>query len=241
MIQLLKTQRRKRLLAHYKELAITLSVLYALLLVSYFFIEVRPLKKVRITVKSLLAFLYLAFAALNVFLFFEGYLQILVMAALVFNAAGDILLVTSRKNMVRGACFFFVGALFLSAAMIISLTRTSVKLSSVLAGVLLGAAVIFAALMLQYKGVISFGKIAVITNAYIAGVTLMGSLALICLLSFDFSGTFMLAVGSLLFTLSDYLLILYIFKSKKSPLLVCNSASYFSGMWLIASSLAFLI
>lgn len=228
-------------MAHYKELAIILSVLYACLLISYFFIEVRPLKKARIVIKSLMAFLYLAFAALNIFLYFEGYLQILVMTALAFNAIGDILLVTSGKNMVKGACFFFVGALFLSAVMIVFLTRASIGFSNIFWGILFAAVIIFAALMLQCKGVMRFGKIAVITNAYIAGVTLMGSLALICLISLDFSGAFMLAVGSLLFTLSDYLLILYIFKSKKSPLLVCNSASYFSGMWIISASLAFLI
>ncbi len=225
-------------MAHYTEFAVILSVLYACLLFFYFFIEVRPLKKARIVVKSLMAFLYLAFAALNFALYYSGYLQALIMAALFFNAAGDILLVTSQKNTVRGACCFFVGACFLSAAMIITLSQAKIEPLNTLWGIFFGVLIIAAALILQHKGFISFGKITFITNIYVAGVTLMGSLALICLISLGSAGGYLLSSGCLLFTLSDYLLILYMFKSKKSPLLVSNSASYFSGMWLIALSFA---
>lgn len=224
-------------MAYYKEFAIILSAVYACLLLSYFFIEVRPLKKARIIVKSLLVFLYLTFAAVNTIFYFKGYLQILVLCALVFNAAGDILLVTSRKNMVRGAAIFLVGSLFLSAVMIILLITNRISFSRAWWALIFGVVMLTLTFILQYKGILDLGKIAFITSVYLIGVTLMGTLALMCLITLN-GGALTLAAGSLLFTLSDYLLILYIFKSKKSPLLVSNSASYFSGMWLISLSLA---
>lgn len=221
----------------YKEFAVIISTLYVCLLLSYFFIEVRPLKKARIIVKSLLVFLYLAFAVINTALYFKGYLQILVLCALVFNAAGDILLVTSDKNMVRGAAIFLVGSSFLSAVMIILLITSGVSFSRAWWALLFGAVMLALTFILQHKGILKLGKIAFITSVYLTVVTLMGTLALMCLITLS-GGALMLAAGSLLFTLSDYLLIIYIFKSKKSPLLISNSASYFSGMWLISLSLA---
>ncbi|MEG1528062.1 MAG: lysoplasmalogenase family protein [Clostridia bacterium] len=219
-------------------------VVYAVLLFIYFFVEVRQNRTNRIVVKTILAVLYFALAVVGSALnFTRPIIQIAMLVGLVFTLAGDIFLVTTntKEGLVNGGIIFYVGNIALLATLVYMINIFGVPFTTYSWG-LLGCFVLFILIIVaQRLKLISFGNSAWLVVAYLMTISICALLS-ICIATYRQSVfATLFAVGMTLFMISDYFIVLYNYKWRKKSILICNSASYFAGIFLVALSLGFLL
>lgn len=221
---------------------VILICLYVVFLVLYCFVKTRPkLARARIFAKLVLATIYLSLALANLFtsgIYPFPFFKTAVCLACVFAWAGDCLLL-SKRTFAAGVAGFFVANLLLISAEVDLMGKINLGL-----GDFLGAAIIFVIFygglaVMQMGGFISFGKRVLPLNVYIATATLSGSLGLMLACNGNNIFYALFGIGAGLFMVSDYLMGAYLYKFKIPVFTVANSILYFSGMFMVALSLAF--
>ena len=211
-----------------------LVAIYALFMVGYMLIKAFGVgNPYRGWVKAVLSSTFLGvglhFTAIN-----GWHLDSLLVAIALFLAwIGDALLVFKHKsNMFHAGCVSFGFAnLFLIAHSLIVYQWEWWSL-------ILFAAFMAASLLCQKFGVFSFGRSALYLNFYSITVGYNGLHGLALAIVLGTTPALLFGIGSMLFLTSDVVLGLFMFKFKKWPMDVLNTLLYFSGMMLIAFSIA---
>ncbi|MDD3831427.1 MAG: lysoplasmalogenase family protein [Clostridia bacterium] len=221
---------------------IVFAVVYICLLITYFFVEVRPNQRLRASIKIPLASLFLLLAIINTVLNpVQLYIKLALLLACILALVGDILLVIADDMswFVRGGICFSVcnciSALAMFAYLIVSRLPFIDWWWFILTFIILTGIVI----SLQATRVINLGKMRAGLTAYLTTITLCCALGLAIAVCYATPFTILLGLGYMLFMISDYFLITYKVLIHKKPLLVLNSATYFVGMFLIAMAMAF--
>lgn len=220
-------------------LQLAITAVYFGLLISYLTVSAGEKNKQRLIQKMVLCGLYLVFAVLNCILFEGNVLYcVMVFCALILACAGDYLLALgSKKAFAIGSALFLATNAVLAALQIICIVSLQLTFAEIW-WCLIPFAVFFCTfLFADIKEILHFGRLKKIISIYIVIVTLSGSLGIALIASGNTSGIF-LGIGTFLFMVSDYCLGIARFTASRPPLAqILNSATYFTGIFLIALSL----
>ena len=172
----------------------------------------------------------------------EGGFPRLVLLGLFFGALGDILLnlrwvfeKLNQKIFLSGIAAFLTGHILYLAALI---PLSESLLVCVICGVLV-AAILLAVIFKTFEVKLAFKIFGIL---YLGAVILMTSIAIgNCITSGFETSALLYAIGAVLFTVSDVVLIFNTFgKESKFSLRITNLSLYYIGQLLIASSLFFI-
>ena len=173
---------------------------------------------------------------------YEGGFPRLVLLGLFFGALGDILLnlrwvfeKLNQKIFLSGIAAFLTGHILYLAALI---PLSESLLLCVICGVLV-AAILLAVIFKTFEVKLAFKIFGIL---YLGAVILMTSIAIgNCITSGFETSALIYAIGAVLFTVSDVVLIFNTFgKESKFSLRITNLSLYYIGQLLIASSLFFI-
>ncbi len=218
-----------------------ITVVYALLLFSYFFVETRKeLFPYRVAIKIVLASTYLILSVVNTLLTGNEYtiFKILVCVAAFFAWFGDTFLLFKKMERV-GVLSFLIANIMLIISEMNLIANTSLTFGEVWWAILIVVGLYGALLFLQFIKFVDFGKETIPLNVYIFTMTVTGSIGLTLAFSNISTLLWLFGLGVAFFMVSDYCLGAYLYKGRPKTMLVLNSASYFTGMLLIALSLGF--
>ena len=162
------------------------------------------------------------------------HVTMLVPIALLFAWIGDALLLAKHK-----LAYFHTGCLFFGISNVL-LTAYAIHVYKWQWWSLIAFAVFMVAMFLcQRYNVFSFGKSKRYLNFYSLAVGYNGFLGLSIALTVASTPAILFGLGCFMFLVSDFALAMFMFKCKKWPIDVLNSLLYFSGLMLIALSLAY--
>ena len=173
---------------------------------------------------------------------YDGAFPKLVFIGLIFGALGDILLnlrwvfeKLNQKIFLSGIAAFLTGHILYLAALI---PLSESLLVCVICGVVV-AAIILAIIFKTFEVKLAFKIFGIL---YLGAVVLMTSIAIgNCITSGFVTNALLYAIGAVLFTVSDIVLIFNTFgKESKFSLRITNLSLYYIGQLLIASSLFFI-
>ncbi len=159
--------------------------------------------------------------------------QILLFVALVFAWIGDAFLLC--KNKVK---MFHLGCLAFAFSNMLLTSHAVLVYTWQWWSLVLFAVFVATMLICQKLNVFSFGHSKLVLNLYSLSVGYNGLLGLTIAIAVGTPSAVMFGVGSMLFLASDFALALFMFKFKKWPMDVFNTLLYFSGMMLLAFSIA---
>ena len=209
-------------------------IIYATFMLAYMTIKALGITQpYRGLVKVTLSTTFLGVGAYYVAINGWKFTDILLGVALVFAWIGDFLLIYKHKsNMFHAGCTAFgVANAFLVAHSVLKYTWQWWSL-------ILFAVFMATIIYCQYKNVFSFGRSKWYLNFYSVTVGYNGFLGLAVALTTKTIPALFFGLGSLLFLASDIVLGLFLFKIKKWQMDAFNTLLYFSGLMLIALSLA---
>jgi len=215
---------------------IIIGCVYAVALITYFFVETKPkLFAARATDKIFMATLYLTVAASAIFTKALETYKIFIFTACCFAWFGDLFLLF-KKTFGVGVVFFLLTNLAVISAETVILANMQVSGGFIWVCSLALIAVYGVLVAMQITKFCSFGKYVVPLNIYIFLMTLSGSIGVALAIFGTGIFTALFGIGVTLFMISDYLLGAYLFKFKVYKVLISNSAFYFTGVFLIALS-----
>ena len=216
---------------------VVFSVIYILLLFAYFITRVGNNMKYRAVNKYILATMYMVYA---IIMFLTRNLSVyhyVLMSALVFAYLGDIFLVFDFS---KGGTFFLSANICFFAFYLISLIKYSVSfwycfwIFFVLVIIVGG----FIALAQKFPNVLKLGSMKYPMSLYLASITLHGLFGLVSAIFIGTTPIIVMGIGSILFMISDYILIVDRFVFQKNKWIIRgNSLTYFTGLLLIVLSL----
>lgn len=212
--------------------------IYSLVLIAYFITETSGKLYLRAPNKTLLALMFVGLSIAG-FITKSEYsldsMHLALLLAIILAALGDIFLLFDFGRggdffMCCNLCFFFYEfALLGNNGFDISKTW----FVFVIFAVLIGTWILLFNLL---PNVFKTGSLKWPMLMYLASITLHGSAAITVLILMP--QMWLLSVGSILFMISDFLLVIYKFVTDKNPwVLRANSCTYFVGMLLIALSI----
>lgn len=215
------------------------SAVYIVLLIMYLFSETSGNFKRRCVNKIAMASVFLIYALVEFFRFYNGGLSywLLLLPALVLAWLGDVLLLWS---FFKGGVAFMLGNFFFASFLITDMCVQRAEFSRIWWCIIVFAVLFGTITLLAFKDVYKFGKDKPVMLLYMFSVTLHGSLALALAAARPCAGTVLLGIGLALFMVSDYFLMTYKFVKKTNWILRCNSSTYFFGMLLVALSMTYL-
>lgn len=222
---------------------IVFTCFYFAVLFLYFFAETSGKLSFRAPVKIVLASMFLVYAFVHYSLSCPvNSIQMILMVALFLAWMGDVFLLVSFN---RGGDFFLCGnvAFF---AYYLSLTYANGKSVADFWWVF----IVFAALFSVYlflaffkkKKILDFGKMKGPMLFYLSSIILHGSMGIGLIAMYSGTPISFMGIGSLLFMISDFLLVAKTFQFPKSKwVLRANSAFYFTGLYLIVYGFALMV
>jgi len=216
---------------------IIFSVIYLLFLCAYFITRVGNNIKHRATNKYILATMYMVYAIVMFYLHnLEGYHYIM-MVALFFAYLGDIFLVF---DFARGGDFFLAGNVCFATFYLASLKEANIPFVNYFWIFIIWIILIsiFIYLANRFPKVIKLGKVKYPMAFYLSSITIHGLLGLVSAIFISTTPIIVMGVGSILFMISDYILIVDRFIIQKNKWIVrSNSLTYFVGILLIVLSI----
>ena len=162
----------------------------------------------------------------------------LIFIGLIFGMLGDILLNLRFVFEKMGQKIFLVGIVAFLTGHILYLAALIPKSSSPVIGFIIGA--VIAAVLLWYIFKTMEVKLAfkIFGVIYLGAVIIMTAIAVLNMISSPTAGNMIYALGAVLFTVSDIVLIFNTFgKESKFSLRITNLSLYYAGQILIALSL----
>ena len=212
-------------------------VVYAAVLICYFFSETSGNFKRRLVNKVALAVMFLGFGIAH--LITSGMISsafgIVLTLGLFFCALGDVVLLFSFS---KGGTAFSFGNLTLFAAWIIYLVNHGLTYVDFWPGTLIYVIMFSWVFILWKTGWIDFKKYGAGMACYLGTVMLHGTMSLCALSLLHDPRSVIMFLGSILFMFGDWLIATYKFKYHNDIVHRFESGCYFSGLMLIALSCA---
>lgn len=210
-------------------------VVYAGILIAYFFSETSGNFKRRFVNKVTLALMFLIFGLVH--LITSGLIGtafgIFLAIGLIFCAIGDVALLFS---FMIGGVTFGVGNTSLFVAWILYLVNHGLTYSDFWPGTLIYVIMFSWVIILWKTGWIDFKKYGVNMALYLGTVMLHGTMSLCALSLLHDPRSIVMFLGSILFMFGDWLIATYKFKYHNNIVHRFESGCYFTGLMMIALS-----
>ena len=213
-------------------------IVYALVLIMYFITETSGKLYLRAPNKIILASMFLVFAFIQYHNYpFLSY-HLLLLVALFLAWMGDVFLLIDLNI---GGDFFLCGNIVFTAYYVATLVDGGHSFAAfwwvLIPWLLLLGAFIFMAQ--KFPRILKLGKMKWPMAMYLASIILHGMLGVALIILFPNSPIALMGLGSLLFKLTDFILVIDKFVILGNGwILRANSLFYFSGMLLIVLSMA---
>lgn len=154
--------------------------------------------------------------------------KIFIVAGLLFSLFGDTFLIFSEQHFKKGLIAFLIGHICYITAFIVSM---EFQITYWIFLPIAAAGVIYLKYILLYSG-----KMGVPVSIYIAIIAIMGWVALERFNSLPIYGTFLTAIGAILFMISDAVLAWNKFRKPFISAELIILITYFTAQWLLAVS-----
>ena len=207
---------------------------------AFLYIEVEKRYKLAVFFKGLASAMYVFFGYLGSTLCSDPAFAKLVLTGLGLGLAADVLLNLRFLSEKHGRKIFMAGILVFLAGHVMYIAALAPLCGNIVIWLLIGAVLTIVILKIIFSRITADKKLKIFGIFYIGAVVLMTAVAIGNLIAAPSSARWLYALGAVLFTVSDVVLIFNTFGSEtKFSLRITNLSLYYLGQLFIASSLFF--